>query len=140
MAATVRVSIYGAGQAGSAVRDLLAGQAGLQVLGPFGRTQRSEALSSGAEAVVIATTSFLADVGPDIMTAVAAGSNVITTAEEAAYPWHYHSALATELDLMARGKGVTILGAWRIRGWPSTPSSLRRLASFPWSGPCASSA
>ena len=107
----MRVSIYGAGQAGTAVRGILAGQDGMHVLGPFGRDQRSAALDSGADAVVIATTSFLADVAGDIRQAVTAGSNVITTAEEAAFPWQFHADLAEELDALARRYDVTILGA-----------------------------
>jgi 2,4-diaminopentanoate dehydrogenase len=107
----IRVSIYGAGQAGSAVGNLLRRRPGFSVRGPFRRDQRSRALSSGADAVVIATTSFISEVSADIRTAVEAGSNVITTAEEAAYPWHYGETVATELDALAREKHVTILGA-----------------------------
>jgi 2,4-diaminopentanoate dehydrogenase len=107
----VRVSIYGAGQVGSAVRDALADQPDMNLLGPLGRADRAAALGQAADAVVIATTSFLAEVAADIREAVAAGSNVITTAEEAAFPWHYDPGLADELDQLARGKGVTILGA-----------------------------
>ena len=39
------------------------------------------------------------------------GSNVITTAEEAAYPWANDPAIAGRLDALARSRGVTILGA-----------------------------
>jgi 2,4-diaminopentanoate dehydrogenase len=107
----VRVSVYGAGQVGTATARLLAAWPGIGVSGPFGRGQRDEALSSGADAVVIATTSFLDQVAPDIEAAVAGGSNVITTAEEAAYPWHYDAGLAAALDAAARERAVTILGA-----------------------------
>jgi 2,4-diaminopentanoate dehydrogenase len=107
----LRVSVYGAGQVGTATARLLAAWPGISVSGPFGRGQRDEALSSGADAVVIATTSFLDQVAPDIEAAVAGGSNVITTAEEAAYPWHYGAGLAAALDAAARERGVSILGA-----------------------------
>ena len=61
--------------------------------------------------VVIATTSFLAAIADDVRDAVEAGSNVITTAEEAAYPWANDAATADRLDALARSRGVTILGA-----------------------------
>lgn len=106
----MNVAIFGAGQLGTAVWRLLASRAGVEVAGPFSRDQRSVALSSGADLVVIATTSFLSEVAPDIRVAVEAGSNVITSAEEAAYPWAVNSELSTELDSLARAHGVTILG------------------------------
>jgi len=106
----MRVALYGAGQVSGNVAEVLGRRPGIEVLGPFSRSQREEALRSGADVVVIATTSFLAQVAPDIRAAVEAGSNVITTAEEAAYPWAVDAPLADELDRLARERGVTILG------------------------------
>jgi 4-hydroxy-tetrahydrodipicolinate reductase len=106
----VRVAIYGAGQAGTAVGALLA-RRGIVVEGPFGRAERAQALEGGADVVVITTTSFLADIAGDVRAAVEAGSNVLTSAEEAADPWAADPALADELDALARARGVTILGA-----------------------------
>jgi 2,4-diaminopentanoate dehydrogenase len=106
----MRVALYGAGQVARNVADILARRDGVAVLGPAGRDERDETLTSGADVVVIATTSFLADVSPDIRLAVESGSNVITSAEEAAFPWAVDAATATELDELARAKGVTILG------------------------------
>jgi hypothetical protein len=112
----VRVAIYGAGQAGTAVAALLreralGGGAGFEVLGPFGRAERERALGSGADVVLIATTSFLREIADDVRAAIDAGSNVLTTAEEAAYPWATSAAIADEIDARARERGVTILGA-----------------------------
>jgi 4-hydroxy-tetrahydrodipicolinate reductase len=107
----VKVSIYGAGQAGTAVAAILRRRAGVEVLGPFGREQRDVALGGGADVVVIATTSFLREIAPDVRRAVEAGANVLTSAEEAAYPWAADAACADELDALARERGVTILGA-----------------------------
>jgi 2,4-diaminopentanoate dehydrogenase len=112
----VRVSIYGAGQAGTAVAALLreralGGGAGFEVLGPFGRAEREPALASGADVVVIATTSFLREIAEDVRAAIDAGSNVLTTAEEAAYPWATSPAIADEIDARARERDVTVLGA-----------------------------
>jgi 4-hydroxy-tetrahydrodipicolinate reductase len=60
---------------------------------------------------VIATTSFLSDVASDVRAAVESGANVITSAEECAFPWAVDAELADELDELARRHGVTILGA-----------------------------
>jgi 2,4-diaminopentanoate dehydrogenase len=110
MARPLRVAFYGAGQVGTAASAILRRRGGYDVLGPFGRGQRDEALGSGADAVVIATTSFLAEIAGDVRAAVEAGSNVLTTAEEAASPWANDAATAGRLDALARSRGVTILG------------------------------
>jgi hypothetical protein len=110
MARPLRVAFYGAGQVGSAAATILRRRSGYEVLGPFGREQREQALRSGADAVVIATTSFLAAIADDVRDAVDAGSNVLTTAEEAASPWANDPEIAGRLDALARSRGVTILG------------------------------
>ena len=107
----IRVAFYGAGQVSTNTAAILQRRDGIEVLGPFGRSERDEALRSGADVVVIATTSFLAEIADDVRDAVEAGSNVITTAEEAAYPWANDAATADRLDALARERGVTILGA-----------------------------
>src|SRR5204863_1666379 len=107
----LRVAFYGAGQASTNAAAILRRRDGIEVLGPFGREQRDDALRAGADVVIIATTSFLAAVADDIRDAVEAGSNVITTAEEAAYPWANDAAAADRLDALARSRGVTVLGA-----------------------------
>jgi 4-hydroxy-tetrahydrodipicolinate reductase len=104
------VSIYGAGQLGSAVAQLLRTRPATDVRGPFGREDRAAALTGGADVVVIATTTRLADVLPDIAAAIASGSNVITSAEEAAHPSALDATATTEIDSLARAAGVTILG------------------------------
>lgn len=106
----MKVALYGAGQVAHNVAAILGRRAGIEVIGPCRRTQREQALRSGADVVIIATTSFLTDVAPDVRTAVEAGSNVITSAEEAAYPWAVDDAIADELDGLAREHDVTILG------------------------------
>jgi 2,4-diaminopentanoate dehydrogenase len=106
----MKVALYGAGQLGTGVSAILRRRSDIEVLGPFGRDRRADALRSGADVVVIATTSFLRDVAPDIEVVVEAGSNAITSAEEAAYPWAIDAARANELDGLARERGVTILG------------------------------
>ncbi len=61
-----RVSIYGGGQLGSGVASLLRERGEHAVDGPFGRDERERALGSGADVVLIATTTRLADVVDDV--------------------------------------------------------------------------
>jgi 2,4-diaminopentanoate dehydrogenase len=107
----VRVALYGAGQVNQAVAAILAARRGVDILGPFRRADRKVALASGAEVVIVATTSFLADIAPDIEEAIENGSNVIVTAEEAAFPKAVDERIARKLDKIARRREVTILGA-----------------------------
>ena len=106
----MKIAIYGAGQLGNNVARILAQRPDMVVQGPGGRDDRDAILGSGADVVVIATTSFLRDVAPDIRLAVESGSNVIVSAEEAAFPWANDQELADELDTLARRHGVTVLG------------------------------
>lgn len=104
------VSIYGTGQLGTEVARLLREVSAHKVLGPFGRDERVEALGSGADVVIIATTTRLRDVADDIEFAVTSGSNVLVSAEECAYPWAVDAALSDSLDALARSNGVSIAG------------------------------
>lgn len=70
----------------------------------------AEALAVPADVVLHATGSYLPDVAPQLLAAVRAGRNVISTCEELAYPWRRHPDLAGELDREARRAGVTVLG------------------------------
>jgi 4-hydroxy-tetrahydrodipicolinate reductase len=106
----LRVVFYGAGQLAGSVSAILRTRQGIDVVGSFGRNEREVALRSGADVVVIATTSFLREVAADIQTAVESGSNVLTTAEEAAYPWAENPAIAERLDALARARNVSVLG------------------------------
>lgn len=106
----MKVSVLGPGQAGCAVARILAGR-GIEVYGPYGRAERDRALASGADVVVITTTSLLREVAPDIRAALEAGADVLTSAEEAADPWAVDAGLAEELDALARARRVSVLGA-----------------------------
>jgi 2,4-diaminopentanoate dehydrogenase len=111
MRRSLRVAFYGAGQVSTNSAEILRRRDGIEVLGVFDRQRRDDALRSGADVVVIATTSFLTEIADDVRDAVEAGSNVITTAEEAAYPWANDALIADRLDALARSRGVTVLGA-----------------------------
>jgi 4-hydroxy-tetrahydrodipicolinate reductase len=69
-----------------------------------------QALAAEADVAIVATASFLRDVGPQIERCLEAGLNVITTAEEAAQPWAADPDLAGRLDALARARGVSVLG------------------------------
>lgn len=105
------VAIYGAGQLGHGVAEILRGRHGYEVKGPFGRDARRSALGGGADVVVIATTTRLVDVADDIRLAVESGSNVLVSAEEAANPYLVDPEIAETLDQAARSGRVTIAGA-----------------------------
>lgn len=105
------VSVYGAGQLGQAVAAALRTRGEHRVAGPFRREDRELALNSGADVVLIATTTLFKDVADYIREAVTAGSNVLVSAEECAYPWAVNKELADELDKLAKSKRVSIAGA-----------------------------
>jgi hypothetical protein len=106
----MQVTLYGAGRLSHNVAQILQRRQDVGLVGPLGRDRRVEALTSGADVVVIATSSFLHEVAPDIELAVRAESNVITSSEEAAFPWAVDAALAGSLDVLAKDHGVTIVG------------------------------
>ena len=106
----VSIAIYGAGQLGTSVAELLVSNTRYVVQGPYGRVDRDAALTSGADVVVIATTTRLRDVADDIELAVADGSNVLVSAEEAAFPFMVDDAVATRIDELAQLHEVSVAG------------------------------
>lgn len=105
------VSIYGAGQLGTAVAGLLHDVPQYVVRGPYRRAERSVALEGGADLVIIATTTRLRDVLVDVEAAVLAGSNVLVSAEEAAFPFAVDPVGAERVSALARERGVSVAGA-----------------------------
>ena len=104
------VVVYGAGQLGKAVALLLSIVPAHNVGTPFGRDDRVRALASGADVVIIATTSLFKDVAEDIEMAVSNGSNVLVSSEESAFPFVVDESCAVKLDKLAKSKGVSIAG------------------------------
>ena len=93
----------------------LAGQdlgrlAGIDPLGVGVTDSRETALAVPADVLIVATTSFLREVAVDLRAGVERGLNVITTAEEAAFPWLTDAPLSQELDQLAQTRQVSILG------------------------------
>lgn len=106
----IQVALIGDGQLARGVAAELARRSDLTVIGPTPRDGHAMVLRGGAEVVVIATTTLLRDVLGPIETAIAAGSNVIVSAEEAAYPWAVDAAAADRIHLAAIERGVTVVG------------------------------
>ncbi len=69
-----------------------------------------EAFSCRPDLALLATDSFVKDVFPQIKYALRKNADVITIAEEMAYPWSASEELAGEIDRIARKQGNTVLG------------------------------
>jgi 4-hydroxy-tetrahydrodipicolinate reductase len=104
------IAIYGSGQLGRSVADLLGQIPRYTVWGPYGRDDRDAALARGADVVVIATTTRLRDVIDDIELAVEHGSNVLVSAEEAAFPFMVDASAAARIDALAAARAVSVAG------------------------------
>jgi 2,4-diaminopentanoate dehydrogenase len=128
------VTLLGVGRVGRDVARLLAPREGVRVVSAWSRnptlagtelgtlagtapldvlvtTDRDEALGAAADIAVVATTSFLHDLAPDLEAAIRAGCNVICSGEEAAFPWAVDAAITERLDAAARAADVTGVGA-----------------------------
>jgi 4-hydroxy-tetrahydrodipicolinate reductase len=64
----------------------------------------------GAELVLHSTTSKLKAIRPQLVEAIEAGCNVISTCEELVYPYARNPEVAMEIDRLAKEHGVAVLG------------------------------
>lgn len=131
----VRVVVVGTGQMGSEVVRIVTRKPGLELVGVVSR--RAERAGAdvatlvGADApaglavsadlartlgdtrpdvVVHTTCSTLTDAEPEVVAAVTAGADVVSIAEELAWPTAGSPAWAERIDGLARRHGVTVLG------------------------------
>lgn len=133
--AEIRVIQWGLGAMGSGIARLLLSKQGMRLVGAFdldpgkvghdigdflgqgsyGTTIEKPPGDDGTwtvdgDVLILATASFTKDVSEQISLAVKHGLNVITIAEEMAYPWVQSPALAEQLAQLAKARGVTVLG------------------------------
>lgn len=131
----IRVIQYGLGPIGSAVARYAAAHAGVKLVGGvdvdpakvgrdvgevigLGRSlgadvtaRLADALAqTPADVVLHATSSYFDLFKPQIVEIMEAGLDVVSTAEELAFPWLAHPQEAAEIDAVARRVGKTVLG------------------------------
>lgn len=130
----LRVILWGLGAMGSGIAKALVKRGNVEIVGVLKVTEShvGETLSAvigegqcdvrisndpdtvlqpgAADIIIISTASFTESVRPQIEQAVRAGMNVITIAEEMAYPAAQSPDAARALDELAKKHGVTILG------------------------------
>jgi len=135
MSSTTRVIQYGLGPIGGAMARHVVERAGLDLVGGIdvdpkkvgrevgeviglGRSlgftvvkTLGEALrQSEADVVLHTTSSYFDSFKPQVIEALEAGLDVVSTSEELSFPWLAHAAQAAEIDATARRAGKTILG------------------------------
>jgi len=133
MPTETRVMLWGLGAMGSGMAELLLKKDGLKVVsaveqnpskvgkdlgellgaGPAGVTVTNDpddAFAAKPDIVLIATSSFVTDVYPQITLALEHGCDVVTIAEEMSYPWVAAPELSEKMDALAKSAGKTVLG------------------------------
>lgn len=131
----VKVIIWGLGAMGGGIADMLLTKKGIDIVGVAGRGKkigtsmydyiktekgdREDVLIAAAEdcikpgvadVVILCTDSFTKNAFPRLKFIMEQGINVITSAEEMAYPQSSNPDLAEQLDEIAKANGVSVMG------------------------------
>ena len=131
----VKVIIWGLGAMGGGMADMLLKKQGVDIVGVAGRNKKigksmydyiktprgdrpdvligapEDVIKPGAaDVVLLCTDSFTKEAFPRMKFILEQGINVITSAEQMAYPKAQEPELAEELDKIAKANGVSILG------------------------------
>lgn len=131
----VKVIIWGLGAMGGGMADMLLKKKGVDIIGVIGRgnkigtsmydyikTERGDRpdvllqseedllKEKAADVVLLCTDSFTKDAFPKIKKIVEKKMNVVSSAEEMAYPQAQSPELAAEIDKLAKENGVSVLG------------------------------
>jgi len=130
----IRVIQYGVGPIGAGIVRLMLQKPEIEIVGAIdldpekvgkdlGRLVGSErdlgvviggeardVLRAGAHVVVHTTSSYLTQVSDQLLGCLQAGSHVVSTCEELAYPFRKHPELSRQLDRAAREHRVALLG------------------------------
>jgi 4-hydroxy-tetrahydrodipicolinate reductase len=130
----IRVVQWGLGNMGKGILNMLLEKEGVEIVGAIGRTtgvgedlgdylglgrklsividndSRRVLETSKPDVVILANNSFVKGVIDDIAQIVSYRANVITIAEEMAYPYYAEPELSKEIDEMAKRYGVSVIG------------------------------
>jgi 4-hydroxy-tetrahydrodipicolinate reductase len=131
----VKVALYGVGAVGSLIAKSLLEKKGVKIVGAIDAAKEKVGkdlgevlglnrkigitISSDVDVVlsktkpdiaIHATSSYLKDTYPQIVSIVKHGVNVISTCEELSYPYYSEPKIAKELDRLAKKHDVTVLG------------------------------
>jgi 4-hydroxy-tetrahydrodipicolinate reductase len=131
----IRVVQFGVGPIGAAILKLMREKQSLEIIGaididpakagrdigevvgstdgPWGVKVYADAattLGQEPDVVMHTTSSYLANVMDQLLLCIEAGSSVVSTCEELAYPFRKHPDLSKKLDEAARKEGVAVAG------------------------------
>lgn len=154
----VKVILWGLGAMGGGIGKMLAKKKGVDIVGAIDigdklgkslydvvpgiergdredvivKTAEETIVPGAADIVVVCTDSFTAKVFDKLVFVMERGMNVITSAEEMAYPQAQEPELAKKLDEIAKKNGVTVLGTG------INPGLIMDLLVILWTGACES--
>ncbi|MBP1918848.1 2,4-diaminopentanoate dehydrogenase [Youngiibacter multivorans] len=130
----IKVVGWGVGKMGRGILDMLMKKQGIEVVGAIGRTtgvgkdlgellgfdspvgikvdnDAEKVLSSARpDVVILSISSYVRGVADEIELCARYGADVITIAEEMAYPFRTEPELSKKIDSMAKDHGITVLG------------------------------